>query len=297
MWMRRASAGDNPRRKRSEGTSPPVWGSAAVCAVAVVQLLMNNSDLQAWQMLLIGGSVFLLLAIAAYGLRRSVARDRDQVREGRARVRAAEVDFVEALRGTRPRIEVVMPGPRPDGPSVEESQERDAASEQKPLQPRPGERLALPELWEVTHSRLDLYHDIALGQARRSFRNAQMAMVLGFGLLVVFVLVALRASTTAGAIVAGGLGAVSAGLAGYVSRTFVKSQETAASHLRAYFEQPLEFSRFLAAERIARDSGLDDDQRAEVLASLVTAMVTGPVAPPSGAGEPPAGSAPRTGQV
>lgn len=37
----------------------------------------------------------------------------------------------------------------------------------------------------------------------------------------------------------GGLGAASAALAGYVSRTFVKSQDAAAGHLRAYFEQPL----------------------------------------------------------
>jgi hypothetical protein len=30
-------------------------------------------------------------------------------------------------------------------------------------------------LWEVTHSRLDLYHQIATGQARRSFLAAQAA--------------------------------------------------------------------------------------------------------------------------
>ncbi|WP_445283563.1 hypothetical protein [Streptomyces sp. DSM 118148] len=138
-----------------------------------------------------------------------------------------------------------------------------------------GTRLTLPELWAVTHRRLDLYHEIALGQAARSFRNAQVAMVLGFLLLAVFVAVALRSSTTAGSVVAGALGAVAAALAGYVSRTFIRSQEAAAGHLRAYFDQPLEFSRYLAAERLVVGAALNEERRAEVLGVLVEAMVTG----------------------
>ena len=68
-------------------------------------------------------------------------------------------------------------------------------------------------------------------------------------MLGAFVYLALKVSNTTGAIVAGGLGAVSAALAGFISKTFVKSQTTAAEHLKAYFDQPLEFSRYLAAER------------------------------------------------
>lgn len=70
--------------------------------------------------------------------------------------------------------------------------------------------LALPKLWGITHRRLNYYHDIATDQAKRSFRNAQLASGPGFALLVAFVFVALNASTTTGSIVAGGLGAVSA---------------------------------------------------------------------------------------
>ncbi|OUC94481.1 hypothetical protein CA983_35025 [Streptomyces swartbergensis] len=132
----------------------------------------------------------------------------------------------------------------------------------------------------MTHRRLDLYQDIATSQAQKSFRNAQLAMTWGFVLLVVFVLMALEASTTAGSVVAGGLGAISAALAGFVSRTFVKSQETAAAHLRAYFDQPLEFSRYLAAERLVAEARLTPEQRAQVLTSLVQAMVTPPAAVP-----------------
>lgn len=151
--------------------------------------------------------------------------------------------------------------------------------------------LGLPELWEATHARLDLYHQIATGQAKTSFRNAQMSMVAGFALLVVFAGIALWASSTAGVIVAGGLGAVAAALSAFVSRTFIRSQEAAATHLRSYFDQPLELSRYLAAERLVADGDLSQEQRAEVLSALVQAMVASPPAP-----QPSAAVAPVPGQ-
>jgi len=117
------------------------------------------------------------------------------------------------------------------------------------------DRLSLPALWEVTHSRLDLYHQIVTGQARRSFLTAQIAIVVGFLLLIAFAVLATQSRTIAGAITTRALGTVSAGLAGYISRTFIRSQESAAAHLHAYFEQPLQFARYLAAERLLADSG------------------------------------------
>jgi hypothetical protein len=136
------------------------------------------------------------------------------------------------------------------------------------------ERLTLPALWEVTHSRLDLYHEIATGQARRSFLTAQVAIAAGFVLLIVFAVLAAGTHTTAGAITTAALGAVSAALAGYISRTFVRSQESAAAHLRAYFDQPLEFSKYLAAERLlATNADLDGDKQAAILTALVQAIV------------------------
>ncbi|WP_217243185.1 hypothetical protein [Streptomyces sp. AC555_RSS877] len=202
----------------------------------------------------------------------------DVADESRQRVREAERDFEMALRAAQALA---------DAEDAEEADARPAVRE-----PVGGSRdsrsvgLALPELWAVTHSRLDHYRETALRQARRSFRNAQVAMVLGFVLLVGFVAVAVYAKTTAAAAVAGGLGAVSAALAGYVSQTFVRSQEASASHLRAYFDQPLEFARFLAAERIVMDGGLSQEQRAEVLSALVQAMVSGPSLP-GGPGQQP----------
>ncbi|MFJ8926515.1 hypothetical protein ACIRLA_08075 [Streptomyces sp. NPDC102364] len=210
----------------------------------------------------------------------------------RQRVLDAEEGLQDVLRGVTGERSVVIDGLTvtvEDGRLPETSgEEDDGANDAEPADsdsPRSSARtpsarnLGLPELWTVTHRRLDLYHEIATGQASRSFRNAQAAMILGFALLAAFVVVALNASTTTGAVVAGGLGAVAAALSGFVSRTFVRSQETAASHLRSYFDQPLEFSRYLAAERLVVDSKLTDEQHAEVVTELAKAMIAGPVAP------------------
>lgn len=145
------------------------------------------------------------------------------------------------------------------------------------LQQGQADRLALPVLWDITQKRLELYHTIATRQARRSFLTAQLAIVAGFLLLITFAALATQVHTTASAITTAALGAVSAALAGYISRTFIRSQESAATHLRAYFDQPLEFSKYLAAERLlasASNTDLDGANRAAILTALVQAMVS-----------------------
>lgn len=133
--------------------------------------------------------------------------------------------------------------------------------------------LELVRLWETTSRRLDLYHQIATRQAEQSFRHAQIAMAVGFATIVVAAsIAALAARTTAGSIVSGVLGATGAAMAAYIGRTFVRSREVAAAHLRSYFLQPLEFSRYLAAERLigtlaaeARPSAVDHLAQAIIL--------------------------------
>lgn len=101
-------------------------------------------------------------------------------------------------------------------------------------------------------------------------------MGIGFVLLVVFTVLAAEAKTTTAAISAGGLGAVGAAFSAYIGRTFIRSQESAASHLRAYFDQPLELSRYLAAERLLADAAdLTPEQRAAIVSSLVESIATG----------------------
>jgi hypothetical protein len=186
------------------------------------------------------------------------------------------------------------------GAAVEEARERLRSAEARLAQgvtaqleidasPTPSERagegrLELAALWEVTHSRLDLYHQIATNQARRSFITAQAATGAGFSLLVAFAILATRAHTTAGALTTGSLGAVSAALAGYIGSTFVRSQEAAAAHLRTYFDQPLEFSKYLAAERLlANRADLSSDQRAAIVTALVQGILA--IGPSASAGE------------
>ncbi|MFF2099233.1 hypothetical protein [Streptomyces sp. NPDC058202] len=190
--------------------------------------------------------------------------------ESQQRVREAEQGLEEALRGSAATLP--RPGQGVDIPSPRELTDADQRQA----------RLTLSELWVVTHRRLDHYHGIALGQAKHSFVSAQIAMAVGFILLIAFVGIALNASSATGSIVAGGLGAVAAALSAYVSRTFIRSQEAAAGHLRAYFDQPLEFSRYLAAERLVADAGLSEERRAEVLSTIVQAMISGPPGPASG---------------
>ncbi|MCX4618005.1 hypothetical protein ACFZAB_34130 [Streptomyces albogriseolus] len=211
---------------------------------------------------------FALLASFWYFSQHSESRD---ISESRARVREAERDVEGALGGTPIGLsdgEIVVGRITRSGPSAEEIAARQERRD-----------LALSRLWALTQARLTLYHDIATKQARRSFLSAQASMIIGFVMLTVFVYLALKVSNTAGAIVAGGLGAVSAALAGFISKTFVKSQETAAEHLKAYFDQPLEFSRYLAAERLLADANLPDEQRAEVVAALVQTVAAGPGGP------------------
>ncbi|MEU3225504.1 hypothetical protein ABZ695_20400 [Streptomyces sp. NPDC006976] len=214
-------------------------------------------------------------------------KKREKVSESRHRLNRAEDRLTEALRNQHLGTADAAYANTAAGQVTAEVAKEDSEQVERVLNSRnEGEStsdgplgygsLALPELWHTTHARLGLYHDIATGQAETSFRNAQRSMWAGFALLVVFAGLAVRTSSTAGAIVAGGLGAVAAALAGFVSKTFIRSQEAAASHLRGYFDQPLELSRYLAAERLVADADLSQELRGEILSTLVQAMAGGP---------------------
>ncbi|MET9085322.1 hypothetical protein ABZX77_26145 [Streptomyces sp. NPDC004237] len=234
---------------------------AMICALAVAIVTRElGQPLEAG--LKTAGIAFVGVSTLAIATLEYLSFDSREVRESRERVRDAERGLEAALSegAGRPHED------RPETPSEERHE---------------GHRLAFALLWEATYSKLELYHKIATRQASMSFWSAQLAMILGFGLLGLFVGVAYNASTTAGAVVAGGLGAVSAALAGFIGRTFVRSQETAAGHLKAYFDQPLEFSRFLAAERLVADSAMTQEQRAEITAELARAIVARPGGTPA----------------
>ncbi|NEA34988.1 hypothetical protein [Streptomyces sp. SID13031] len=127
-------------------------------------------------------------------------------------------------------------------------------------------------LWQVTQRRLDYYHRIATTQSERSFSYGQRAAWLGLALLTLCAVLSILAKSPTAAGIAGALGLAGGGLAGYLGRTFMRTQEAATAQLREYFAQPLEFSRYLAAERIL-ESIADPEIRARATATLVEAIV------------------------
>ncbi|MEU8229992.1 hypothetical protein AB0C12_10345 [Actinoplanes sp. NPDC048967] len=133
--------------------------------------------------------------------------------------------------------------------------------------------ISLPQLWSVTQKRLDFYHGIATAQARVSFRNAQAAMVAGFGAVLIAAVYASSARTGTAAVATAALGGAGAALAAYIGRTFIRAQESAANHLKSYFLQPLEFSKFLAGERLLMLSS--ENNRDSIIGSMVTAILGG----------------------
>lgn len=156
---------------------------------------------------------------------------------------------------------------------------REVEAQQASLQKREAsqstsdESPTLVSLWNLTQERLDYYHNLATTQAEKSFARAQTAMFIGFVLVIILVWFSVTAKTTSGSIAAGSLGALVGSATAYISGTFIRSQEDAASHLRSYFLQPLEFSRFLAAERIAMK--VQGETQAQTLASVAIAVATG----------------------
>ncbi|MGW0808110.1 TRADD-N-associated membrane domain-containing protein [Nonomuraea sp. NPDC002799] len=159
----------------------------------------------------------------------------------------------------------------------EKAQRREAALRELHLAEialRGSDRLELVKLWTTTQSRLNYYHELATDHAQQSFRNAQIAASTGFILLLAFAIMAVQAEELEATIVSGVLGAIAAALAGYIGRTFIRSQESAATHLHAYFDQPVKFSRYLAAERlIAEMMALQPEQRAAISGELLRTII------------------------
>ncbi|SRR6266496_549681 len=203
------------------------------------------------------GLIIIVLAILAFigDIRYSAMQQREQEIKGQERLRSAEDKLAESLKNA----------PTTDKENVSLSVHG---------QPSADDALALSVLWEVTNARLSQYHGIATGQARKSFATAQTAIAVGFLLLIGFAILSFRTHSTTASITTAALGAVAAALTGYISHTFVRSQETSARHLRAYFDQPLEFSRYLAAERLlSSQPGTKPEERDAILRIIIRAMV------------------------
>jgi hypothetical protein len=130
--------------------------------------------------------------------------------------------------------------------------------------------ISFETLWAETQERLTIYHQMATGQSAKSYRNSQGAIVAGFAVLILTTIVSSFTSSTTGALAAGGIAAVGAALTGYLTRTFMRMHELSSRQLRSYFDQPLDLSRSLAAERLLGQIN-DEARRAEAVVEVIRA--------------------------
>lgn len=131
--------------------------------------------------------------------------------------------------------------------------------------------LELQKIWALNQERLDYYHNIAIAQSRQSFISSQIAMAVGFVLIISVGWMAAHATSIPGSIASGAVGVVGGGLSAYIGATYMKSQAVASAQLRLFFMHPVEFSRVIGAERLALN--LKDGQLAEAINNIISEMM------------------------
>lgn len=166
----------DPHATRLQQRRPPLFyllaiTMGAILVACVTLVVLGLLHVVAWRSLAflfsVLGGLIAVPVLTWFGEKVGEAVDeRLSVEAARARVRQADDLLASALRGS-PVPQYSKQLPEDSSTTGPESAEREA---HKPSD----DRLALAALWTVTHERLDLYHRIATGQARRSFVTAQL---------------------------------------------------------------------------------------------------------------------------
>lgn len=127
-------------------------------------------------------------------------------------------------------------------------------------------------LLRLNRTEMERYHHLTIEQAARSFRHSQIAMYLGFGLLVFsIVIVVWPATSVQTKLTVAALGLVSTTVSGYITQTFLKSHAQSVAQLNRFFNQPLVSSYLLTAERLALS--LEDSARNDALGLVIAAAL------------------------
>ena len=135
---------------------------------------------------------------------------------------------------------------RRDRKKADEEQKNDAARAKAELGP---ESLGYAQF--QNRAMIDRYHKITQDQAKAAFRQALISMLIGLGLLGVGVFVSAGQGSASAKWIASLIGAVSAGCATYLARTFLKVYASTQDQLNRYFAQPALKGFYLEAERLA----------------------------------------------
>jgi hypothetical protein len=121
---------------------------------------------------------------------------------------------------------------------------------------RVDDQLTLPTLIRLNRAEMAEYHAIVKAQAQRAFRHSQASMIAGLVILLagaVTVVVPEVPNQAKYAVAA--LTALGTAIAGFITRTFLRSHEMGVSQLNRFFRQPLVSSYLLTAERVALQLG------------------------------------------
>ncbi|MFI7597457.1 hypothetical protein [Actinoplanes sp. NPDC049681] len=133
------------------------------------------------------------------------------------------------------------------------------------------DQLSLANLFGLNRTVMDEYHRITKQQAERSFRNSQVAMGLGFLALIGGACVALAPTQVETKIAVAGLSAVGSLMAGFISKTFLRSHQISIKQLNTFFREPLVNSYLLTAERLSQqlNGGAREDAQVQIITQAI----------------------------
>jgi hypothetical protein len=115
--------------------------------------------------------------------------------------------------------------------------------------------LSLANLMALNLKQMGEYDAITKRQEKRTFLSTQLAIMVGFAMLVAGSCAATLIHDVSAKVVVGTLTAVGSVLSGYIARTFIVSHRLAVNQLNRYYAHPLEMSHLLCAERLGREMG------------------------------------------
>jgi hypothetical protein len=127
----------------------------------------------------------------------------------------------------------------------------------------------------VNQQLLAQYHDITRQQATSSYRISQIAMAVGFLMIVggAYVVIT-QAKSSSSQIVVGGLAGLGALFSSYIGATFIRTYNRALAQMNFYYAQPLVQSYILEAERISKELG-SPTSKDSVLSQIIEQTLRG----------------------
>jgi hypothetical protein len=134
------------------------------------------------------------------------------------------------------------------------------------------EPFGLESLFGPVRQQVDSYGQRTKQEALRSFVLSCGAMVVGFGWLLIWGIVAVQAHKSDVRWMEGIVAAFGAGLSAYIARTFLSLHSTSLAERRYYHRQLLAMDLLLQAERLAN---VTLEKKGELYAEIVQALIRG----------------------